>query len=162
MIDNCCSPGGELIRPEPSRCPTNQQRGRYVSQLTLKAMLAVPLTGVSEADYFFCRATNCPIVYFRADGQQIFEVSQLRERVYQKCPDSDSVFVCYCFRHTVGSVRAELRQTGMSTVFEQITAGIQTGQCACDIRNPQGECCLGNVRRLVQRFKSDDKERLCA
>lgn len=161
MIDNCCSPGGELTRPEPSRCPTNQQRGRRIGNLTLKAMLARPLTQVSEADYFFCRVADCPTVYFRADGQQTFDEAQLRERVYQKRPDDDAVFVCYCFRHTVGSIRAELRQTGVSTVVEQITAGIQTGQCACDIRNPQGECCLGNVRRLVQHLKSDDKERPC-
>lgn len=30
-----------------------------------------------------------------------------------------------------------------------ITAGIRAGQCACDLRNPQGICCLGNVRRLI-------------
>ena len=26
--------------------------------------------------------------------------------------------------------------------------GIQAGQCACDLRNRQGSCCLGNVRAL--------------
>jgi hypothetical protein len=80
-------------------------------------------------------------------------VEDLRESVFQKQPYRDETLVCYCFQHTVGSIRAEIIQTGVSTVIDQIMAGIQAGQCACDIRNPQGSCCLGNVRRLVRRFQ---------
>ena len=73
--------------------------------------------------------------------------------VHQKHPDDDYVFVCYCFRHTPGSIRAELVETGQRTVVETVTEGTQGGQCACDIRNPQGSCCLGNVRATVKRTK---------
>ena len=45
--------------------------------------------------------------------------------------------------------RAEIEQTGRSNIPSQIMAGIQADQCACDIRNPQGRCCLGNVNRLI-------------
>jgi hypothetical protein len=31
-------------------------------------------------------------------------------------------------------------------IVDDIKAGIKAGQCACDLRNPQGTCCLGNVR----------------
>jgi hypothetical protein len=37
---------------------------------------------------------------------------------------------------------------------ERVTAGVQADQCACDIRNPQGSCCLGNVRAVVQRVEA--------
>ena len=77
------------------------------------------------------------------------------ERVYQKHPDDDDVLVCYCFRHTVGSIRAELLATGTSAVVDAVTTGIQAGQCACDIRNPQGTCCLGNVVALVTRLRDE-------
>jgi hypothetical protein len=53
----------------------------------------------------------------------------------------------------MGSIRAELVRTGSSTVVASITAGILAGQCACEIRNPQGNCCLGNVREVVQGIK---------
>jgi hypothetical protein len=54
-----------------------------------------------------------------------------------------------------GSLRLTL--TGREGVkqfilIEEIKAGIKTGQCACDIRNPQGSCCLGNVSAVVKRF----------
>jgi hypothetical protein len=36
---------------------------------------------------------------------------------------------------------------------DDIDTGINTGQCACDLRNPQGSCCLGNVRGLIKRLQ---------
>jgi hypothetical protein len=57
--------------------------------------------------------------------------------------------VCYCFRHTLQSIRSEAATMEESAVVAAITAGIKAGQCACDIRNPQGSCCLGNVRAVV-------------
>lgn len=156
MIDDCCSPQANAASvPLKVPCPTNGQVGRSVDSLTLKALLAIPLTQLSGTDYRFCRAADCPTVYYSADGGQCFGESDLRERVYQKHPTEDGALVCYCFRHTVGSIRAELAQTRASSVIESITAGIQAGQCACDIRNPQGECCLGNVRRVVQQIEAE-------
>jgi hypothetical protein len=136
-------------------CPTNGRPGRVVDSLTLKALLAVPLTKLTTGEYFFCPAADCPTVYYRVDGGQHFDEADLREAVFQKHPGDEASLVCYCFRHTVGSIQLELAQTGASTVVEQITAGIRAGQCACDIRNPQGDCCLGNVRRLVQQTRSE-------
>lgn len=94
---------------------------------------------------------RCPTVYFAADGESRFTEDSLSERVHQKHPEDDDVFVCYCFRHTPGSIRAEPREMGETGVIESVTAGIRAGKCACDIRNPQGSCCLGNVRAVVDR-----------
>jgi hypothetical protein len=158
---SCCIPHsgpttGDLAgSPAPGACPTNGQVGKGVDSLTLKAMLALPLTCVAPVEYRFCYAPDCSTVYYSVEGAQCFSEADLRERVYQKHPADDEIFVCYCFRHTIGSIRAELRQTSSTSVIEAITAGIQAGQCACDIRNPQGSCCLGNVRAVVQRFKNE-------
>jgi hypothetical protein len=121
--------------------------------LTLKALLALPLTRISSSDYLFCRDPKCPTVYYSADGSQVFGEEALRERVYQKHPDEDNVFACYCFRHTVGDIRSEIRSTGSSNIADSINAGIQADQCACGIRNPQGSCCLGNVRHLIKELQ---------
>ena len=151
MEDTCgCSPQANLTAsPVAAVCPTNQKPGQVVAALTLRALLARTLMGVRPVEYRFCREPDCPTVYYSADGQQVFAEADLREKVYQKHTDDDEAPVCYCFRHTVGSIRAEITETGRSTVVERIRAGIQAGACACDIRNPQGGCCLGNVRQLV-------------
>jgi hypothetical protein len=36
---------------------------------------------------------------------------------------------------------------------DDINTGISAEQCACDLRNPQGSCCLGNVRGLIKRLE---------
>lgn len=166
VLENCCCPpeagaascelplavGQRAARPEGT-CPSCGQKGKPVGGQTVKAMLAISLAHVTHEPYLFCRTRDCPVVYFSADGQQAFTTADVRERVYQKDPDADDVFVCYCFRHTLGSLRAEIMENGHSKVVESINAGIQAGQCACDIRNPQGSCCLGNVRAAVRRFQ---------
>ena len=162
MSEKCmCPPAAgaatcELSAPLPSvLCSTCGQKGKLVDIVTLKALLAVPLTELRTVEYAFCRTPDCPAVYYSLDGQQQFSEDALRERVHQKHPTADDVWVCYCFRHSPGSIRAELLATGHSSVVETVTAGIQAGQCACDIRNPQGSCCLGTVRAAVQRIELD-------
>ena len=142
-----------MVASTSPACPTNGKTGKAVDTLILKALLSLSLTELRASEYRFCRAPDCATVYYSADGSQIFAESDLRERVYQKHPDDDPTPVCYCFGHTVGSIRAELAATGTTTVIENIEAGIEAGQCACDIRNPQGDCCLGNVRAVVRRLK---------
>lgn len=137
--------------PHPSRaskaCPLCGQTGKAVPGQTVKAMLAVSLRSVRAGDYFFCRAAACPIVYFSADGEHRITHDQVRERVFQKEIEAVEVWVCYCFRHTAGEVRAATAEAAQA-ILDDINAGIQTGQCACDLRNPQGACCLGNVQGL--------------
>ncbi len=158
--EECCSSVGstssrQLHPATPGRCPGSGSRGKRVDGATVKAMLALSLREIRDVPYLFCRDADCPVVYFSADGEQVFTTDQLRERVYQKSRCDDQVFVCYCFRHTQASIRAELTATNRSTVVEGINAGIAAGQCACDIRNPQGACCLGNVSALVKELQQE-------
>lgn len=133
-------------------CSECGQKGKPVHGQTVKALLAVSLRAVQDGEYVFCRTQSCPIVYFTPDGSQTFMTEHVRERVYQKEPDVDSVFVCYCFRHTVGEMR-EASSEARAAIVDDVNAGIQAGQCACDVRNPQGSCCLGNLRGLVKRLE---------
>lgn len=160
MSTNCCGPEANTCAPalnsqtvpaQSGQCPVCGQTGKKVDGLTVKAMLSVSLAEVRDTPYRFCRTPNCQLVYFAEGGGQTFTRAQVREAVYQKEPHNPEVFVCYCFRHSPASIRAELHATGRSTVVEQINAGIAAGQCACDIRNPQGSCCLGNVSQVVKQ-----------
>lgn len=122
-------------------CPMCQQPGKPVETTTLKALLAVSLTELHIAEYHFCPTPDCSTVYFSVGNSQCFSEDQLRERVYQKHPDDPDVFVCYCFRHTIGDIKQN------PGVIAGVVQGTKAGLCACDIRNPQGTCCLANVRK---------------
>jgi hypothetical protein len=145
----CEEPASGLRRPTitPGQCFTCGQRGKPVQGQTVKGLLAVSLRAVRDLQYYFCANRDCRVVYFSNDGQQQFMTNDVRERVYQKEPDATDVHVCYCFDYRAGTLRAA-SATEYNQIVGEINAGIQAGQCACDLRNPQGNCCLGNVRAM--------------
>lgn len=163
----CCpsraaGPAGELpaasspgLVQTTTACPACGQPGKPVQSQTVKGLVAISLRLVEAVEYRFCRTERCPVVYFSPGGAQVFSVDQLRERVHQKEPSADDIPVCYCFRHTAGEVRAASVE-GRRLILADIQAGIDAGQCACDLRNPQGACCLGNVRELMRRSAEED------
>lgn len=160
QADDCCAVpaagvASAAVANSIQDCPSCGRKGKTVDTQTVKAMLAISLKALRSSGYRFCRTPDCRVVYFSTDGEQVFRESDLREVVHQKHPTDDDVFVCYCFRHTPGTIRAELLERGTSTVVQAINAGIKAEQCACDVRNPQGSCCLGNVRAVVKQVQAE-------
>ena len=166
MPDQCCSnptAGSEVCElpistaprapREITACPSCGEKGKPVQGQTVKSQLAVTLRQVRITEYLFCQTPTCPVVYFTQDGAETYTVEHVRERVYQKEPNADDVFVCYCFRHTAGEIRAA-NPKARAAILDNINTGIQADQCACDLRNPQGSCCLGNVRGLIKRLEN--------
>lgn len=160
-MSNCCAvtpesyDNSQAERIKTAVCPSCGSKGKSVDTQTVKAMLAVSLEMLgASSTYHFCRTPDCPVVYFDRHSH-FFTETNLRERVHQKHPETADVFVCYCFRHTPGSIRAELVERGEADVVARITAGTKAGICACEIRNPQGSCCLGNVGKVVKLITAE-------
>lgn len=142
-----------VIQPQAlmrAACPRCRSVGKIVPTQTVKALAAISLRHIVSDPYYFCESPNCPVVYFTAAGAEI-RAAELRERVYQKEPDADDVPICYCFQHRAGAVRHATTED-RAQIIADIQAGIQANQCACDLRNPQGSCCLGNVRSLTKKL----------
>ena len=161
-VESCCAPvavknGNRTAEAQTNLCPACNRKGKKVDSITLKSMLDVSLLALRDVPYLFCRTPDCPVVYFSAGGTQSFTKDQVRVPVHQKEPDDVTAPVRYCFRRSPASIQAELLATGASAVIEEINGGIQAGQCACEIRNPQGSCCLGNVSRVVKQIEQEIK-----
>lgn len=152
----CDLPAANSQRPprEVNACPECGKVGKPVQGQTIKAIMSVSLRQVQEVQYLFCRTQTCPVVYFSAAGAQAFTIQDVREGIYQKAPEADDVLICYCFRHTVGQLRNASAQDRVAIV-DNINTGINAGQCACDLRNPQGSCCLGNVNRRIKQLEQE-------
>lgn len=115
--------------------------------MTVQAQVVLSLRELVAREYHFCATPSCPVVYFAPNGQAI-QQHQLRERVFPK-DAADEVLICFCFRYSLGQLR-QARRAECAVILADIVAGIQQGQCACTLRNPQGACCLGNVRRIME------------
>lgn len=102
-----------------------------------------------DAAYFFDSSPDCEVVYFSNGRGSYFTREDLRVPVGIKETEAP-ITLCYCFGHTVESARAEIQTTGRSTVAANITKEIQAGNCACEVKNPSGRCCLGDVSKALK------------
>src|SRR5215212_10203764 len=120
-------------------CPVTGATGRAVDSITLKAMLrpAALATLDPTAQHYYCPDPSCDTVYFAVDrtyGRADIEVS-----VFDK-DAGGGVPVCYCFGWTRDGLRAEGTRASA-----EIRAHIAAGRCGCEVNNPKGVCCLGDV-----------------
>jgi len=137
-------------------CPDCGTKGRKVEPLTLESLLnggaKTRLNGAS--DFRFCKSEACDVAYYHEGGDIRFVAADLRVPIFQKSTDP-SRFVCYCFEHRVADIEDEVARTGTSLVPDRITEKCRQGLDRCAEMNPQGACCLGNVRQVVKAATRD-------
>lgn len=150
MNDCCCSSVAESGAVPCATCP---ERGAPVQLQTVKALLTeVALRRLQVTHYRFCAHPACETVYFGDAGDR-FCTNDIRVPVWQKQPDGVRL-LCYCFGETDAGIRSELVEHGRTNVVERIREHIAAQRCACDIRNPRGACCLGDVMAAVKRIET--------
>jgi hypothetical protein len=135
---------------EAKRCPVSGSAGRAVDRQTVKALLTErALVRLAPGEYRFCPDADCEVVYF-GSGDVRFTTGDVRVRVWHKQPFGDRQ-LCYCFGESEASMRAEIEADGHSSAVRRIRDHVAAGRCACEIRNPRGSCCLGDVIAAIER-----------
>lgn len=147
MKQNCCQSNQNYSL---SKCPVNGLKGKPIKLITLKSLLFPK--SIDELDiqtkYYFCSASDCPVIYFNEFGK-IFNGQQVKVPVFQK-NKGETIPVCYCFNWTREKILAEINKQGFSNVENSIKTQVKAGNCHCEVNNPQGSCCLANVRNFVK------------
>lgn len=149
----CCSgreanPTTPNAKSNPSCCPVDGAVGKSVDWLTVAALShgAVP----ERQHFWLCPSQDCEVVYFGEHGARI-PIAELHVQPgFKAAPDP---LVCYCFLHRQSDIARELEQTGSTTVLEAIKQKVQAGNCACEVRNPTGKCCLGQVQATIRTLQ---------
>lgn len=150
-------------------CPSCGEKAKRVSLVTLGALLKDEFAGpfamnghsccdsdgdgcqpiAGDSGWRFCDSPDCDVVYFSEEGESRFTKSQLKVSVGVKETTGDRP-LCYCFGHSVASIKDELRTKGRSNVLDDIRAKMQDPGCRCETENPSGACCLGRVTKGIQ------------
>ena len=151
--ESCCAPQPaekEGTSKKEPLCSCCGAKGKWVPSATVHALVREPLKPqVASSEYALCLNPGCAQVYTASNGGPHLVKSDLAVRVGYKEREAPHL-VCYCFEHSVEDIESELRASGKTTIPGRIKAEIQAGRCACDVENPQGACCLGNVNRAVK------------
>lgn len=146
---DCCTP--EKVSIQSSNiCKVCGKQAKSVQNITLCHMLKRPFVNeIQDTTYFHCETSECDVVYFSNETSQYFVQDQIRVPVGSKQKGSEKQ-LCYCFDYTAKDIEEEIEKTGKSSVAEDITAKVQAELCACEIKNPAGRCCLGQVRLAIK------------
>jgi hypothetical protein len=152
-MTNCClQKAKEPEEQQANACAGCGRIGRPVSTLTLNHMVKPEfLAMVNKPGFRFCASPDCDVVYYHPDGEQLRK-SDLHVPVGIKEAEEPAP-LCYCFGFTRAMVFEELRKTGYSDIPKHISAELKAGNCACEVRNPQGSCCLGNIAAAIRTWQ---------
>jgi len=152
MEEESCCKFHPPVKCGPTKCPSCGILARPVQRRTVGALIKpAGRTQIPHQDEFcFCRTPDCDVVYFRPN-EVLFRKGDLGVGVHQKESNNPKIPVCYCFDWTPGKIRTQIEKTGQSTAVDEIKAQVKTDNCYCDVTNPQGSCCLGNVVKVVNQ-----------
>jgi hypothetical protein len=152
-MSECCTVRN-ADAPPVMACPVNGARSKRVDLLTVRSLVRQLPLGRRLTVYYFCEAPDCDVVYFPLNSDEpIFRRSDLLVRVGSK-ETEDPIPVCYCFGFRRQDIWDEIKQTGHSTVAQRVRAEVQAGNCACEVRNPSGKCCLGTITRIARKVST--------
>ena len=145
------------VANEDISCPKCGVAGRSVPVST-PTHLATPLaSGEALLAPRYCRTEKCEVVYFAGSGPKAVILHEaMRVPAFHKDTDPARP-VCYCFGYSVQDVLAAEDVTGSdNTVIAAITKACRQGLDRCAETNPEGRCCLGNVRAVAKRGSLSD------
>ncbi|TAK55080.1 MAG: (2Fe-2S)-binding protein [Bacteroidetes bacterium] len=152
--DECCLVAEKTEAPVTAKCPVSGTLSRKVQRRTVEHLIKSERRDVIEnVQYYYCAEPTCEVVYFSGENVPYFTKNNVSVKVFAKEP-GDDVNACYCFDWTRKRIQEELVNTGKSTASLQIAREIKAGTCACDVKNPKGECCLGDVNSAVKEIIS--------
>jgi len=152
--ESCCLVEEKTPAPSRAACPVSKTLSRKIQRRTLEHLLKPEMLGsLRNAQYYYCKEPACDVVYFSNEKVPFFSIDDVAVKVFAK-DQGDDVPVCYCFDWTRARIKQEIEETGQSTAALEIAREIKAGHCACDIKNPKGECCLGEVNSFVKEMMS--------
>jgi hypothetical protein len=131
-------------------CPRCGSPGRRVPQTTVAHLVRdAAVAAAIRGEPKFCGASECDVVYFDEVGGTVSK-HELRVLVFCK-ETSPSRPVCYCFGYSVADVlNANEGEEDENRIVTAIKAACGQGLDRCEETNPEGRCCLGNVRRTAK------------
>lgn len=142
-MSTCCSSKPDNNKNQKLNCPKCQKESKSVSRTTVLQHLSFPLNTELVVDsYFYCASPDCEVAYFSESGV-VYNTSQIRENT-----EIQQGWLCYCFDISKKQYQHALDTGTASEIKNFVIAQTKSHLCACDIRNPSGQCCLADFKRM--------------
>lgn len=151
IMEDCCSNLKETKTVNNvGNCTICNSKGKKVKLITLKSILKPSALETLDANknHYFCSTKDCKVVYFDTSNKK-YLISDIKVPVHQK-DDSPTTPICYCFDWTKNRIKEYIGKGLTPNPVEHIRENIKENRCGCEVNNPQGSCCLGNVTAYIR------------
>jgi Zinc binding domain len=129
-------------------CPQCGTSCKNVEMRTLYHQVRFPENqGIISDSYYFCPSKDCATAYFSTIGKSIPKQHLTTHKNIQ----NDKL--CYCFDIDAAGYQAALSTNHSETIKNFVIQRTKSGECACEIRNPSGQCCLAKFKYLETQVK---------
>jgi hypothetical protein len=140
LMSSCCSSN---TKSSAKACPQCTAEGKSIPFSSVLHQVKFPdVLSVAKDDYFFCSDESCSVGYFSQSGATI---SKLQLRAFE---DPSHTRLCYCYDISKAQYSQALKDNTAQQITDFVKEQTKAGACACEIRNPSGQCCLANFKRL--------------
>ncbi|MCH7732286.1 MAG: hypothetical protein IIB44_07185 [Candidatus Marinimicrobia bacterium] len=154
-MSDCCSIPDTNTEKDELICPICGEKGRPVKAQTIRS-----LTKRDWENYhligngFYCTNPGDSTVYYFSTMDAVVKKDDVVDRVGIK-ETEEPIFVCYCFRHTKSKIISDFKEHGYSTIEKEVRQKVNDKLCSCEVTNPSGRCCLGDIRKTFLPIKEE-------
>ena len=140
-MSDCCA---ETVSKKTfQNCPRCGVSCKSVEMNTLFHNVKFPENqAIEKSDYYYCPSASCYIGYFSSCGP-IIPKRHLRAK-----QEIEKGWLCYCYDISKAQYRDALSSHTSETIKNFVIEQTKSGSCACGIRNPSGQCCLSNFKKM--------------
>lgn len=102
---------------------------------------------IKEGDYYFCGSEKCETGYFTTSGKMIPKAHLKANREIQLG------WLCYCYDISKAEYHEALKANTAEPIKNFVIEQTKSGSCACETRNPSGQCCLAKFKQLEKEHE---------
>jgi Zinc binding domain len=140
MSDCCASNPAKATAQACSQCGTNC---KSVEMRTLYHQIKFPENqAIVSNTYYFCPNKDCATAYFSTVGNNITKQHLTTHQDIQRDK------LCYCFDIDAADYLTALSTNQAEPIKHFVMLRTKSGECACETRNPSGQCCLARFKQL--------------
>lgn len=128
------------------KCPSCRQKGSKVENDTMIHHVK-DISKMGDGGYSYCSNPQCEVVYFR--NEEIFTTRMINKEIGFKYSASEMAAVCFCYNYP----KSELYD---DTLIDKINIRIDNYGNRCDIRSPDGKCCIKEIKKMQKEKKEEE------
>jgi hypothetical protein len=140
-MSDCCCPNAPAKTTQD--CPECGSACKSVGMPTLYHQVRFPENQRIASDtYYFCPSKQCSTAYFSIAGNSI------PKQHLRTCQEIQNDKLCYCFDIDADLYLSAISADHAESIKDFVIQRTKSGECACEFRNPSGQCCLAKFKHF--------------